>query len=135
MAILRAFGAVVAGLVVALVLVVGVELFSAVVHPLPESFDGSQEQMCAHVARYPAWVLAVIVPIWGAAALVSTWIAGRLGNLASTLVVGLLLVAAVAFNLSMLPYPIWFKVACLVVIPAAAVAGGYRRRGRLQRAG
>jgi predicted MFS family arabinose efflux permease len=80
-------------------------------------------------------VLAVIVPIWGAAALVSTWIAGRLGNLASTLVVGLLLVAAVAFNLSMLPYPIWFKVACLVVIPAAAVAGGYRRRGRLQRAG
>lgn len=132
MAILRTIGAVVAGLVVALVLVVGVELFSAVVHPLPESFDGSQEQMCAHVARYPAWVLAVVVPIWGAAALASTWIAGRLGNRASAIVVGALLVAAVGFNVSMLPYPIWFKAACLVVIPVAALAGGYCARGRVQ---
>jgi hypothetical protein len=129
MEILRAIGSGVAAMVVALLLVIGVELASAVVHPVPAGFDGSQEQMCAHVANYPAWVLAVVVPLWGATALVSTWIAGRLGNLASALVVGMLLVAAVGFNVSMLPYPLWFKGACLIVIPAACVAGGYWARG------
>jgi hypothetical protein len=128
MVILRSIGGLFAAMAVALFLLVGVELVSAIVHPVPEGFDGSQEQLCAHVANYPAWVLAVVVPLWGATALVSTWIAGRLGNLASALVVGVLLVAAVGFNVSMLPYPLWFKVACLVMIPAACLAGGYWAR-------
>jgi hypothetical protein len=34
-----------------------------------------------------------------------------------------LLLAALVFNLSKLPYPIWFKVANLLAIPAAIVAG------------
>lgn len=131
MAILRAIAGGVAAMVVALLLVIGVELVSDVVHPVPEGFDGSEAQMCAHVANYPAWVLAVVVPIWGATALVSTWIAGRLGNLASARVVGVLLVAAVGFNVSMLPYPLWFKWACLLVIPAACLAGGYWARRRV----
>ena len=131
MAILRAIAGGVAAMVVALLLVIGVELVSDVVHPVPEGFDGSEAQMCAHVANYPAWVLAVVVPIWGATALVSTWIAGRLGNLVSALVVGVLLVAAVGFNVSMLPYPLWFKWACLLVIPAACLAGGYWARRRV----
>lgn len=131
MAILRAIGGGVAAMVVALLLVIGVELVSAIVHPVPEDFDGSEAQMCAHVANYPAWVLVVVVPIWGATALLSTWIAGRLGNLVSALVVGVLLVAAVGFNVTMLPYPLWFKGACLLVIPAACLAGGYWARRRV----
>jgi len=45
--------------------------------------------------------------------------------------VGLLLLAGLGFNLAMLPYPIWFKLACSVAIPAAIVAALYlsRRRG------
>lgn len=112
--------AVVAGLVVAFLLVIGVEMFSAVVHPFPADFDGSTEQMCAHVARYPAWVLAVVIPAWGATAFLGTWVAGKLGNVIAATIIALLLFAAVAFNVAMLPYPLWFKVGCLLVIPAAA---------------
>jgi len=52
-----------------------------------------------------------------------TWIAQRIGNLYSSAIVGLLLLAALIFNISMLPYPIWFKIANLVAIPIAMIAG------------
>jgi hypothetical protein len=108
---------------VAFVLVVAVEGFSAVVHPLPSDFGGTMEEMCRHVERYPQWVLAAVVPMWALAALVSTWIAQRFGNLYSSGIVAMLLLSALVFNLSILPYPIWFKVANLLVIPASIVAG------------
>jgi hypothetical protein len=120
---LRALAAVLAGLLVSFILVVAVELFSAVVHPLPEDFGGTIEEMCRHVQRYPHWVLAVVVPAWAVAAFVSTWTAQRIGNLYSSAIVGLLLLTALVFNISQLPYPIWFKIVNLLVIPTAMVAG------------
>jgi hypothetical protein len=121
--VLRAVAGVVAGMVLAIVLLVAVELFSAVVHPTPEGFTGTQEEMCQHVERYPAWVLGVAVPMWGGVALASTWVAQKIGGVVPATIVGLLLFVGLVFNVSMLPYPIWFKVACLLVIPGAIVAG------------
>jgi hypothetical protein len=121
--IFRSFVAIVAGVLAAFVLVVAVELFSAVVHPVPPDFGGTMEEMCEHVARYPTWVLALAVPAWGLAAFVSTWTANKIGNRGSAIFVGLLLLAAVVFNISKLPYPIWFKVMSLLVIPTALVLG------------
>ena len=72
---LRTLTAVSIGLFVALALLAAVELFSAVVHPLPEDFGGTTEEMCRHVQRYPQWVLAVVVPAWAFTALISTWTA------------------------------------------------------------
>lgn len=123
--VFRAVGAIVAGMLVAFALVVAMELFSAVVHPLPPDFGGTTEEMCQHVERYPQWVLAVGVLAWAAAAFAGTWIAGRLGNRGCALFVGLLLLTGVIFNVSMLPYPIWFKIACLTVIPIAILSGVY----------
>jgi hypothetical protein len=128
--VLRLVGAIVAGLGLALALVVGVELFGAVVHPLPADFDNSMEQMCAHVERYPAWVLAVVVPLWAVTGGAGTWLAGRLGNRGCAITVGLLLVTAVVFNVSMLPYPLWFKLAAVIAVLAAAIAGIYLFRPR-----
>lgn len=122
-AALRALAAVFAGLLVSFIPVVAVELFSGVVHPFPEDFKGTSEEVCRHVERYPPWVLAVAVPAWAVAAFVGTAIAQRIGNLYSSAIVGLLLLAALVFNISMLPYPIWFKIANLLVIPAALIAG------------
>jgi hypothetical protein len=121
--VLRVFAAVVAGLLVSFILVVALELFSAVVHPVPEDFGGTMEEMCRHVERYPPWVLAVVVPAWAVTALVGTWTAQRIGNLYSAAIVGLVLLAALVFNISKLPYPIWFKIVNLLLIPAAIVAG------------
>jgi hypothetical protein len=120
----RAIAAVLAGLIVLFLVVVGVELFSTVVHPLPEDFKGTKEELCQHVARYPHWVLAVVVPAWAVAAFASTWTARRFGNIYSAVVVGLLLLTGLVCNVAMLPYPTWFKIVSLLVIPAAAFAGG-----------
>src|SRR5215213_6175798 len=102
-AVLRFVGAIVAGLLVAFLLVVAVELFGSVAHPLPADFGNTQEEMCQHVERFPAWVLAVVVPAWAAVALAGTCTAGRVGNRGSALLVGLLILAALVLNLSMLP--------------------------------
>lgn len=124
-AVLRAVGAIIAGILVAFILVVAVEIFSAVVHPFPPDFGGTTDEMCQHVERYPHWVLAVAVAAWAGTALAGTWTAGRLGNRGCALFVGLLLLTALVFNISMLPYPIWFKIANLIAIPCAIVSGLY----------
>jgi hypothetical protein len=133
LAVLRAAGAIVAGMIVAAMLLVGVELFGAVVHPLPPGFSGTKEELCRHVERYPAWVLAVVVPAWATVALAGTWLAGRLGNLVSSLLIGILLVLALVFNIWMLPYPLWFKIACLIAIPGGVLSGVYLSRPRAAR--
>ncbi len=121
--VLRFIAAVFAGLLVLFMLVIAVELFSAAVYPLPEDFGGTPEEMCQHVARYPQWVLAVVVPLWTVAAFASTWTARRIGDFYSSATVGLLLFAALVCNVSMLPYPTWFKIVNLLVIPASILVG------------
>ena len=64
-------------------------------------------------------MLAVVVPAWAVAAFAGAWTARRIGNLFSAAIVGLLTLVALVCNISMLPYPVWFKVANLVVIPIA----------------
>src|SRR5262245_3838646 len=114
---LRTLVAILVGMFVAFVLVVATELFSAVVHPLPEDFGGTTEEMCRHVEQYPHWVLALDAAAWAVTALAGTWTAKRMGNLCSFTIVSLLLLAALVFNLSKLPYPMWFKLANLILIP------------------
>lgn len=117
---MRTLLAVVAGMALAVALVVAVELFSAVVHPLPAGFDGN---MGEHVRRYPHWVLGMVVLAWGATSAAATWVASRLGNRLAGSVVALLLAWALIFNLTMLPYTIWFKIVMLGAFPIACLLG------------
>ena len=125
--LVRSAGAVLAGLVVASVLIAGVEVFSSIVHPIPPDVDPSDYEVCkAHVARYPAWVLAVAVLAWGLTTSASAWLATRLGpgrHRAHGIVVGLILLALVVMNMSMLPYPVWFWVSNLVAFPLGFYLG------------
>lgn len=127
---LRTLAAILVALFVAFILVVAVEFFSAVVHPLPQDFGGTMEETCRHVENYPAWVLAVVVPAWALIALISVFAARRIGNHYSAAFVGLLLLTAVAFNVSMLPYPTWFKIIILAAVPVAILAGSRLATGR-----
>jgi hypothetical protein len=124
----QTIGAIVAGLIVAFLLVVAVEFFGDAVHPPPPDFGGTMEEMCRHVERFPHWVLAVVVPLWGFTAFLATWIALRIGNRCSSLLVGSLLLAAAGFNTWMLPYPLWFKIAILIAIPSAIALSHRSRR-------
>jgi hypothetical protein len=130
---LRTLGGIAAGLVVTFILIVAVEFLSAVLHPFPEEFKGTHEEVCRHVERFPQWVLAVAVAAWGVTAFAGTWTAGRVGSRGCALFLGLLLLAALIFNISMLPYSHWFKMASLIVIPMA-IACGYRMSSRRARA-
>ncbi len=123
LSVLRFVGAVVAGIAVALVLLIAVELWSTVVHPVPADFTGSMEEMCAHVANYPHWVLAVATLFWGLMAWASAWIARTIGGRHAAWVICALLLAAVVMNVAMLPYPLWFKGAAPIVVAAGAAMG------------
>jgi MFS family permease len=110
---------IVAGMGMALALVVAVEWFSSVVHPFPANFNGNIPE---HVRHYPDWVLGAVVLAWGATIAVATWVA-------SGIVVSLLLAWALISNLTMLPYTMWFKVAMLCAFPVACLLGvRYGRR-------
>ncbi len=126
----RAVYSTVAGMALALVLVIAVELVSAVVHPVPPDFTGTMDEMCKHVERYPQWVLALVVAAWGGTTFASTWVTNRLGGRACGAFVGLILLAALVFNIAKLPYPMWFKVANLIAFPAAIYFGGLRPPSR-----
>jgi hypothetical protein len=131
--ILQSAGAIIASLAAAFLLVVAVEGGSAIVHPFPPGFDGSGEQMLAHVANYPAWVLALAVIAWGITMFVSTWLATRLGtdrHPAHGIGVGLFLLAAVAFNMYLLPYPVWFEAANIILFPILGFYGARMGRDR-----
>ena len=116
----RGLLAVVAGMGLAFALVVAVEWFSSVVHPLPADFDGNIPE---HVRRYPGWVLAVVVPMWAATAAAAIWVASRIGGRLAGALVTLLLACALAFNLSMLPYVTWFKIAMPAAFFVACLLG------------
>jgi len=120
---LRVVGAIVAAIVLTLVLLVLVEVYSSVVHPVPPGFQGTQEEMCLHVERYPNWVLVTTLPMWGFVALASTWVAGRFGNRGAALGVALLVVGGLLANIAMLPYPLWFKIVMPIMIIAGAGGG------------
>ncbi|MDA1372014.1 MAG: hypothetical protein O2971_14775 [Proteobacteria bacterium] len=135
MSIFRSIAAVILSLIATLVLLIAVEGFSAVVHPFPQDFDGSYQEMFAHVARYPNWVLAVCAVLWGTTALVATWLATRFGaarHPAHGIGVGALLVLALLFNMSQQPYPLWFEAICLVLIPLGIYWGVKLGRGASQ---
>lgn len=121
-----------AGLALALVLLIAVEAFSAVVHPFPPGFgqtpgqtpEQQHAEVCAHVERYPAWVLAAVVPMWSLAAGLSTWLAARLGGPGAGWVLRLALFAAVLSNVAMLPYPGWFRVLAVLGVGLGTFWGG-----------
>lgn len=127
--VLRAIVGILVGVLVAFILVVAVELFSSVVHPLPEGFGGTMEEMCRHVENYPDWVLSVAILMWGATAFLGTWTARKIGSVFAGAFVGLVLLVALLFNISMLPYPTWFEIVIVITILVATVLGsGVLRR-------
>ena len=116
----RTLLAIVAGMGLAMVLLIAVEFLSSIVHPYPPNFDGD---IPAHVRRYPQWFLGVAVLAWGATAAAAGWVASRIDPRWAGIVVALLLAGGLIFNLSKLPYPMWFKIAMLIAFPVASFLG------------
>ncbi|MBX7104896.1 MAG: hypothetical protein K1X57_12495 [Gemmataceae bacterium] len=136
---IRSLGAVLAGLVVAMLMIVGVEIPGSIVHPFPPGVDPTDIEVCrAHVANYPAWILMMVVVAWSVTAFVGAWVATRLGtdrHPAHGILVGLILLAVAVMNMSMLPYPIWFWAGNVIGLPVGFTCGAKLGGPRLSNGG
>ena len=135
--LVRSIGSVLLGLIVALALVIAVEGISAVLHPFPPDFSNTREEVIAHVANCPVWILVLLGGVgWAVTAFAATWLSTRLGTARHAghgYTVGLILLAAAVFNMSMLPYPIWFWVLDLIALPLAICIGTRLAQGKVPR--
>lgn len=117
-AVIRFVYSTLAGIALAVVLFIAVEMFGMVAHPFPDGFDmQSKEAMYEYILSYPTWVLAVAVLMWLGLAFGSTWVAARLGNLIPGIAVGALLIMMFGCNVLSLPYPTWFSATVLIGFP------------------
>lgn len=133
MSLFRGIAAVIGALILAFAGVIGVELMSSILHPLPPGVDPTSMEACmAHVARYPTGVLLLCAVGWWLTVLASCWLATRCGvnrHPAHGIIVGFILTALAVFNMAMLPYPSWFWIN-LITFPACCLGGIWlARRG------
>ncbi|MEM6641088.1 MAG: hypothetical protein AAF610_14440 [Pseudomonadota bacterium] len=116
-----------AGIALAVVAFMLIEGVGGILHPWPEDFGGTFEEIAAQVRSYPVWVLALLGGVgYGCTMFLVTFITARFSlgrNRALGLAVGALLFAMVVYNLSILPYPVWYWILMLTVLPASAYLG------------
>jgi hypothetical protein len=123
--ILRGIGAVILGLIVAFLLVIGVEAISHRIFPPPAGMDmRDMAQVKAFVATLPLSVLLIVLAGHLIATFAGTWLAAKVARtpIAGYILGALLLCAGIA-NAFMLPQPVWYSIASFVIYVGATWAG------------
>lgn len=123
--VLRTVLAIVAGVVVALATVFATDALFHQLASLPRPQTSDADVMRAYVAGQPAWLLALMVAGWSLAAALGGFVAARFARHDTWpgWVVVLLLLAATAFNFTLVDHPLWMVVASLAGIVIAGVLG------------
>ena len=125
--ILQNSASVIFSLFSAILLLACIEWLGAILHPFPADFAGTREEVMEQVANYPPLVLALIGGLgWAATMLIATWMATRFStnrHPAFGAGIGLVLFGGAIFNMSMLPYPVWFWILNLVCLPLGIFLG------------
>ena len=125
MNILRRIGAVIVGMIVAFLIVAGAEGLAHKIYPPPPGTNmQDMDQVKAFVATLPLSVLLIVLAGWLLATFVATWLAARIaGTPIPGYVVGALLLCAGIANAFMIPQPVWFSIASIVIYIGATWAG------------
>ena len=134
----RKIGAVVAGILVVGIVVMGLQAVSATLHPLPEGIDPMAEEdaeaFAAYLATLPVlgWALAFASELLGAflGGLTAGWIARDRARVFGGAMIGFALLASV-YNWMSFEHPTWFIVGQLIGYPVALV-GVWTILGRLE---
>ena len=127
---LRSIAAVVAGFIVASIVMMIIETINGrVLYPeLAKAADGvtDRETIRALLATAPAGAFLVVITGWILGGVAGGWVTARLATQATArhgfALGALLMLAGVANNL-MVPPPLWFWIASLVVLMPAAYVG------------
>jgi hypothetical protein len=127
--------AVVAGFILANLVIVGVEMVSSLIYRPPPGFNPRDpEAMRELMAVMPAGAWLMVALAWFLGTAVGAAVAVRIGRQAPAalaVVIGSLLLAAGVANMLMLPHPGWFVPAGLAMFPLGAYVGlliGRRRQ-------
>ena len=127
MQVFKSVVAVILSLAAAIFLFMVIKGISSILHPWPQDFAGTFEEISHQVKTYPFWVLALLGGVgYGATMLICSFIATRLGHNRSPwhgCGVSVVLFSMVVFNMTQLPYPTWFWVLMFTVLPPAAYCG------------
>lgn len=125
--IVKSLLAVILSIAVAVGLFMVIEGVGAILHPWPEDFAGTFEEIAHQVETYPTWALALLGGVgYGALMFLCTYIATRLGHNRNPwhgYGVGVFLFAIVVFNLTQLPYPTWYGLLMFTALPTTAYFG------------
>jgi hypothetical protein len=125
MTILRRVGGVIAGMIVAFAIVAGAEGIAHQIHPPPPGTNmQDMAQVKAFVATLPLSVMLIVLTGWLIATFVATWLAARIaGTPIPGYIVGALLLCAGIANAFMIPQPVWFSIASIVIYIGATWVG------------
>jgi hypothetical protein len=125
MTILRRVGAVIVGMIVAFLLVAGAEGIAHKVYPPPPGTNmQDMAQVKAFVATLPLSVLLIVLTGWLIATFVATWLAARIARTPIPgYIVGALLLCAGIANAFIIPQPVWFSIASIVIYIGATWVG------------
>ncbi|MDX1380475.1 MAG: hypothetical protein R3233_05110 [Xanthomonadales bacterium] len=112
------------GIIVAVLIVWGVEALGHVVYAPPADLDfNDAEAMRAFIQTLPPGAFAFVLGGWLLGTLVGGWIAGLIAKRRPLLfagIVGAVILAGAVFNLLFIPHPTWFSIAAVLGIPAMA---------------
>lgn len=118
---------VVAGLVVAVVVIAVIEGISTVIYPPPADLDfNDAEAMSAYVRQLPLGAKLLVLLAHGVgtflAGVVCGLVVGQRWLVGAVIISGLFLLTGV-LNLMMIPHPVWFALVDVPVLGLGAVAG------------
>lgn len=127
------------GIVAGFLTVYLLEMIGHAIYPPPPGIDMTDMDALRDVmATMPAGALGLVLLAWVLATLIGGTLAGWIARTRQTLlagVVGALILAGAIANMVLLPHPVWFSIAAVVLIPLAAwIAGLLGRRLSLPRA-
>ncbi|MEA2339869.1 MAG: hypothetical protein QOE82_3876 [Thermoanaerobaculia bacterium] len=125
MIILRRIGAVIVGLIVAFLLVYAAEGIAHKIYPPPAGMnDRDMTQVKAYIATMPLTPMLVVLGGWMIATFVATWLAARIaGTPVPGYIVGAILLCLGIANAFIIPQPIWFSIASIVIYIGATWVG------------
>lgn len=125
---LRSVLAVMFGLLVAVIVLIGMESISHTLFPPPSVDPNDMDAVRALMADMPARMFVMVLIAWSLSALTGGLVAGRVagrGAVGHAAVIGVLLTIGAIANFVMLPHPVWVVIVGLGLFLPMAVLGGW----------
>ncbi|HEV7922165.1 MAG TPA: hypothetical protein VGR02_15375 [Thermoanaerobaculia bacterium] len=122
---LRVLAGIVAGVLLAVGIIIVVEVVSHALYPPPPGMNVEDPAALARAAaQMPPGALLMIILGWTLGTFCGCWLAARIGKRAGPAVTpGVLVFAAAIANMFQIPHPPWFWVVSLLLVAVAAIAG------------